>query len=717
MKKLTRILSVLLATILLISSVACVGNDTDNTASNDDVSQNASGTASSGVSAQTGTYFATDIWKQVPLVTQAAKDMGYTGGEGCQWPTLITFDSIDGSVAFCGVDVGGLVKSTDGGKSWAQCTVGLKSEGSTGIGIDPKNNDRVVVIGGSSAKNAQGGLYFSTDEGESWTPKVLMKIHGGRDYRRQVGYDETSYDETLGGCKVIYWVTEDSKLIEKGIYKSTDGGENWAIIPNSAEWAGSNITVHASTGDIYLTNAKGLYKSTDGAATFTLLHTAAINYLAVSKAAPDDIYFTTDHELYVYNIKSGSCTKRNESGYPSEYANYLAVAPSDPNKMVVAWDKVGLANQGGQLNFYSTDGGRTWSTAKCDYSGSFIPNQSRQNPMSFHPTDPNIVIKLGGDFIMRSTDGGATYKMSSDGYNVMCIGTKFNFNVNNPKLISVSSQDYNGGFSIDGGNTWTYLCWSEQGWGGFTYGSYMINETTAVAGLADSWHSNTGEVEIVTTFDGGKTINHTGIKTKAETVAMGVKGDENIVFYADYRSTDAGRTWNKMTGCTGVFTSSSDGTKLFGTDNFYLVMSTDKGVTWQQVGTIGGKADDVAYSDKTGKLYACSGGVLYDIDMTNGKITSIKVGSSGVKSVCVDPVNNDIIYVACLNNNDYANDSAIRSVDGGKTWTCINRAAGDGREGPDGGRAANFVRVDGEGSAWFVGHCRGLWKIPRPELG
>ena len=719
MKKFGRILSLLLVGAMLLLCASCAGNSDDVSSAPTESDDNV--TAESKAEGIKGTYFSTDIWQPIPLVTKEAKAMGFAGGEGCQWLTGITFDKIDGSVAYATVDAAGVYKSTDGGKSWSPATIGVIGEGCTGVAIDPTNNKRAALVS-THNESFTAGLQFTTNQGESWSlvDGTKLKTTESHDFRTQIAFDESSYDATLDGCKVIYWTTNlhKSDADKGGLYKSTDGGEHWSLIPNTQQYERCNIAVHPTTGDVYLSNSSGLFKSTNGGESFTSVYSGDIHYLTTTKSEPDSLYFTTDNALYVYDTVSGSSTQRNVSGYPTECANFISVAPSDPNYMLVTRDKItykgGSSGGGWTTNYYSHDGGKTWNQSKNDTTGAFISFQGRENPTSFHPTNPKIVIKLGGDFIMRSEDGGMNYKMSSDGYNVMCIGGRFNFNVNNPKLISVSSQDYNGGFSTDGGDTWTYLNWSGADWGGFTYGAYMINETSAVAGLATSW---TSPREIVTTFDGGKTINHTGIKTEKDAIGMGVKGDDNIVFYADYRSTDGGHTWTQMDGCTGVYTGNSDGSMLFGVGNYYIVISTDKGETWTPFATLGQDPTDIAYNEKDNKVIAAASGAVNIIDVETKKITKVTGVNGNVKGVAVDPDNNDIVYAASITYHDYSADSAWRSIDGGMTWTCINRSANDGREGPDGGRATGFVRVDSAGNAWFSCHCRGLWKIPRPEIG
>ncbi len=655
-----------------------------------------------------------DMWKQMPFVTKAALNNGYAGGEGCQWMTFIAFDRIDGSTAYACVDVGGLLKSEDGGKSWAQSTIGLDTEGSTGATVDPRNKSRVLVVGGASSQKSKNGLYLSTDEGFSWKAVKNLSVKGNRDFRRQIAFDESSYDSRLGGCKIIYWSTENlSGLSGKGVYKSVDGGSTWSLIQGSSSYAGCNIAVHPQTGVLYLSNSTGLYKYSASAGFSKTSFSKNITYLDTSKATPDKLYITASDDMYIYDMKTNAITKMNASGYPS-CATFLSVSQSNPNIMVLQDDRLSMTSQYYNTNYYSKNGGKTWYMSQNDYSGSFIPYNARQNPSSIHPTNPDIVIKLGGDFIMRSTDGGKNYKLSNDGNSGICVGGKFNFNANNSDWIAISSQDYNGGYSADGGKSWTYINWGGYSWGGHAYGAYMINETTMVASVSNSW---SGARELCVTFNKGGTIKHTGLTVTGDTIGMGVPGDNNIVFFGEYRSIDAGKNWSKMSNCTAVYCASTDGSKLFGVNGSSLVMSTNKGASWTTVATVSGGINDVAYNSNSNTAFVVAGGNMFNIDINTKKSSSVYVGIDSLKSVAVDPGNNNIMYTASGKPGvSYAHKSAWRSTDGGKTWTCINRYVGDGKEGPDGGRAVSYVRVDGEGNAWFVGHCRGIWSISRPQI-
>ncbi len=109
--------------------------------------------------------------------------------------------------------------------------------------------------------------------------------------------------------------------------------------------------------------------------------------------------------------------------------------------------------------------------------------------------------------------------------------------------------------------------WSGKGWGGWTYGGYVIDKNTVVTGDAQSMF---GQTELWITYDGGDTFqavkDSSGNTLKcASRIGCGVIGNNKTAFFAQYRTTDGGRTWSEMkseanggpagsTGCQGVYT-------------------------------------------------------------------------------------------------------------------------------------------------------------------
>ncbi|WP_340111159.1 VPS10 domain-containing protein [Maribellus mangrovi] len=124
----------------------------------------------------------------------------------------------------------GVCKSLDGGKSFKN--MGLKeSRQIGGIVIDPRNSDVVFVAAEGSAWGPGGdrGLYKSTDGGETWSKVLEISDNTGVN---NVVMDPSNSD-------IMYATSEQRRRTsftkigggpESAVYKSTDGGENWRKI-------------------------------------------------------------------------------------------------------------------------------------------------------------------------------------------------------------------------------------------------------------------------------------------------------------------------------------------------------------------------------------------------------------------------------------------------------------------------------------------------------
>jgi hypothetical protein len=291
--------------------------------------------------------------------------------------------------------------------------------------------------------------------------------------------------------------------------------------------------------------------------------------------------------------------------------------------------------------------------------------------------------------------------------------------------VAVASQDYNGGYSTDGGKTWTYVNWSGEAWGGFTYGAYALTEKTIVTGVSNNWStSNDSVLTICVTHDGGKTVERTGYVVEGAQVAIGAKGNNNIAFFGEWRTTDGAKTWTKMDGCVGVMYCDSKTGRLFGVNGesgkYDIVTSNDNGASWKVIFKSAGSIDDICYNNKSNKVfYAGGAGVIkyfkWTDDQAEPSYVWYETGAGGTWGVCCDPTNNDIMYATMHTNNNYDRQNVIRSLDGGKTWTGLCREVGDGRTGPDGANQAMHCEVNPLTHELFVAtHCNGMWKISGP---
>ncbi|MEM6801031.1 MAG: hypothetical protein AAF696_06475 [Bacteroidota bacterium] len=176
----------------------------------------------------------------------------------------------------------GVYKSTDAGKSWSH--IGLEKTGHIGaVEIDPSSPDRVFVaaIGQAFQPNPERGVYRTTDGGKNWE-KVFY-------HSDTVGVVDLEF--APDNSNMIYaslWQVERKPWTIRsggsigGIYKSTDGGDNWVKVGNGlpTELVGKiDMAVSPANPNILwaLVEAPqgkgGVFKSTDRGENFELVST------------------------------------------------------------------------------------------------------------------------------------------------------------------------------------------------------------------------------------------------------------------------------------------------------------------------------------------------------------------------------------------------------------------------------------------------------------
>jgi photosystem II stability/assembly factor-like uncharacterized protein len=274
---------------------------------------------------------------------------------------------------YVGVASGGVWKTVNDGTTWSPVFDG---EGSYSIGwvtIDP--NDSSVVWVGTGESNAQrsvsygDGIYRSDDGGKNWANLGLKKSeHVGR-----VVVDPRD-------SKVVYVAAEGPLWGpggDRGLYKSADGGRTWKAVLTISENTGvADVAMDPSNPDILYASAYQRRRHV-----FTLID-----------GGPESAIYKS--------IDAGATWNKLKSGLPSVDMGRigLAVSPADPN---VVYATVEAADGRGGI-FRSMDKGATWEKRNDFDQGAMYYGRVVPDPKN---VDRIFVMNV---FLRESLDGGKT---------------------------------------------------------------------------------------------------------------------------------------------------------------------------------------------------------------------------------------------------------------------------------------------------------------------
>ena len=199
----------------------------------------------------------------------------------------------------------GVYKSNDGGETWENILFLNNSTGCADLAMDPSNPKILYASMWEFRRTAwsfnSGGdnsaLYKSIDGGENWN-KIHNGFPQGKLGRLAIGVSKSNPN-------TLYTVIESEKNEDKGLYKSTDGGENWVQKNNDfgitvRPFYFSRIVVDPKDENIVV--KAGLYGSIskDGGETFENLGNmhADIHDMVFDINNSDIMYVGTDGGVY-----------------------------------------------------------------------------------------------------------------------------------------------------------------------------------------------------------------------------------------------------------------------------------------------------------------------------------------------------------------------------------------------------------------------------------
>lgn len=359
------------------------------------------------------------------------------------------------------------------------------------IGVTPANPNYVYILTGNNADQSFGGIYRSTDAGETFTtrtttPNILDWSTDGSGTGGQAWYDlslavsKTNAEEVYTGGV--------------NIWKSTNGGTSLSIV---AHWYGANNKpyVHADVHCLRFSPSNVLYAGTDGGVSNTSnggsswttinngfsigqmyrLSASVTNPAEVITGWQDngtnllngtwkqvvggdgmDCIIDYSNPTYMYaSLPNGSLQASTNGG-----SNFSNISSNLPTPDSGAWvtpiaihPTVPATIYAGFTNVWkSTNRGHNWTKISSFYSPNYLKT------LVIAPSNANYIYAATDNIINKTTDGGTTWTIISNGLPGNAI-TGLTISSSDPNIIWVTLSGYTTGQKVyttrDGGTTWT----------------------------------------------------------------------------------------------------------------------------------------------------------------------------------------------------------------------------------------------------------------------
>lgn len=334
----------------------------------------------------------------------------------------IAVDQNNPSTWYTAVGSGGVWKTINAGTTWTPIFDGQSVYSTGDVTIDPSNSNIIWV--GTGENN--GGRHISFGDG------VYKSLDGGKTWKN-MGLKES---ERISDIIVhpensdIVWVSVQGPLWtsggERGLYKTTDGGETWKrVLEPEDEWTGvTSLLIDPRNPDkLYAATwsrqrliasyvgtgpGAGIHTSDDGGETWTELKSGLPSGnmgkigMAISPMKPDVIYATieTDNRgggFYRSENRGASWVKMSDEVGGGTGPHYYQEIFADAHQ----FDRVYIASNYSKV---SDDGGKTWTPISTERK------HVDDHAMAFHPTDPDFVLIGSDGGIYMSHDRMATWR-------------------------------------------------------------------------------------------------------------------------------------------------------------------------------------------------------------------------------------------------------------------------------------------------------------------
>ncbi len=350
----------------------------------------------------------------------------------------------------------GIYKSADNGKTWTH--MGLTDTHHIGrIILHPQNKDIawVAALGHLYTTNDERGVFKTTDAGKTWTKTLFVNDNSGAvDLVIDPANPDVLYAAAWDRIRKA-WDFQESGT-GSGIYKSTDGGQNWQKMNTET----SGFPYNEGTGRIGLDIVRKDGKS--------YLYAILDNYNRRPAEAKDKeegltknsfIGMTADQFSQLSDEKLGSYL--HDNGFPEKYDAQSVKQMVEKGELQPMALKEYVENANSLLFdtpvigaevYLSTDDGGSWNkTHTYHLDGLYNSYGYYFGQIKVNPKNPDQLYIMGVP-ILRSDDGGKNWK-NINGSNVHADHHSLWINPNKPEHI-INGNDGGINISYDAGESW-----------------------------------------------------------------------------------------------------------------------------------------------------------------------------------------------------------------------------------------------------------------------
>ena len=670
---------------------------------------------------------------RIPLVTWHSTISGPIASPNVM---ALAYDQRNGTL-YAGTSNGDVFRSTDNGDRWQIASVGLPPAPVESLLLDDQSN--ILYVGMSAVSvhvsdgrgnfrySADGGVYYSTDNGNSWlsantglSSRSVSALLLDKQYSTlYAGTSDGVFRSTDNGNS---WLSANTGLSSRsvsallldkqrstlyagtsdGVFRSTDGGNSWlsanaGLLSRSV----SALLLDKQRSTLYARTSDGVFRSTDGGSNWQpfSMDLSRIDIKSLLFDESSAALYTGTSNGILRSIDGSSSWLGTNTDLSSNAVNVLLL--DTQHNTLYAGTSNGI--------FRSTDSGNSWQDSSVGLLRISVQALNTQDNTLYAGTRNGIFYSTNGGNNWRSSSAGLPEFSSIQSLlldkrnNILYAGIRdirISENVWQGRMYSGNEQ---GVFrSLDGGNSWQS---AKVGLRGLAIRTLLLDENNntlyAVTdpGLlrlisdsrmafenvfrskdnGDTWQAlpsglkDNGDISISSpnTLRFTNSVNTLLLDEHSNTLYAGT--NDGL-----FRSTDGGDSWKKIdvdVPSVSIWTLLLDkqNNMLYAGTSNSLFRSTDGGDNWEKI-----NVDVPSVSIQT-SLLDQRNNALY-IGTSNGLFRSINGGDSWEKANTGMPnISFQVLLLDEQNNTLYAGTSAgvIRSTDGGSNWQSNNMGLTD----------------------------------------